>query len=51
MKKPTTHRDASFLVDRLVADMAKKRRAHRLAERSYLIAREWLQELEGKCRG
>jgi hypothetical protein len=51
MKKPTNHRDANALVDIKSAELAKKRRAHTLAERNYLIAREWLQELEGKCRG
>lgn len=50
MKKPANIEEAKALLWKRIDAMAKKRVAHKLAEREYLTAREWLQELEGKCR-
>jgi hypothetical protein len=49
-KKPQNVEEAKALLWERVEAMGKKREAHRLAERDYFTAREWLQELEAKCR-
>lgn len=46
MKKPQNTEDAKALLWKCVESMGKKREAHRLAERDYLTAKEWLAELE-----